>query len=45
MGEMELSFDWLKLNRVVDIWDTGSWKDDLDNKTTLQVYRNKAGIG
>ena len=50
MGEMELSFNRLKnitrlkLNHVVDRWETGRWRDDLDSKTTLQVYRNKVDI-
>ena len=38
MGEMELSFDRLNnitkldLNQVVDSWETGMWRDDLDCK-------------
>ena len=51
MGEMEHSFDRLKnmtvmeLNQVVDRWELGRWRDDLDSKTTLQIYRNKVCTG
>ena len=30
---------------MVDRWGTGRWREDLDSKTTLQIYRNMAGIG
>ena len=29
----------------MDRREIGRWTDDLDSKTTLQVYRNSAGIG
>ena len=51
MGEMGLSFDMLRnmtmlgVNQVVDRWETRRWRKDLDNKTTLRIYRNKVDIG
>ena len=35
----------LGLNQVVDRWKTRRWREDLDSKTTLRIYRNKADIG
>ena len=46
MGEMGLSFDMLRnmtklgLNQVVDGWETRGWREDVDGKTTLRIYRN-----
>ena len=51
MGELGIGFDGLKtmtkleLNRVVDERETDKWRRDLESRTTLQLYRNKAGIG
>ena len=51
MGELGIGFDRLKtmtkleLNRVVDEWETDRWRRDLESRTTLQLYRNKVGIG
>ena len=50
MEELEISFDRLEsmtkleLDRVVDRLETDMWRD-LENRTTLWLYRNKVEIG
>ena len=51
MGELEIRFDRLEsmtkmeLDQMVDWWETDRWRKDLESRTTLQLYRNKVGIG
>ena len=51
MGELGICFDRLEsmtkleLNRVVDKWESDWWRKDLESRTTLQLHRNKVGIG